>query len=164
MKSLGTMGPLCRQTIEELLNVEGRTIKEIAAFFETDYFDVYKFIQTEQIPVLFPKSGRRIPAEKMAEAKRLFLESNMPILEIANRLGLSSRSSIYCLRDRIQRETQREAVAEEEVDGRSFKDVSEVRRCPEHGKVTTWPCVACEALAYRKRHESAWVQILSNAG
>ena len=162
MKSLGTMGPLCRQTIEELLNVEGRTIKEIAAFFETDYFDVYKFIQTEQIPVLFPKSGRRIPAETMAEAKRLFLESNMPILDIAKRLGLRSRSSIYCLRDRLQRETQREAV--EEVDGRSFKDVSEVRRCPEHGKVTTWPCVACEALAYRKRHESAWVQILSNAG
>lgn len=163
-KGLSMKRPLCRRTIERLLNRKGLTVKQIAAHYEVGYFDIYSFIEKKQIPVTFPKSGRRIPAEKMVEAKRLLLESNMPILDIAKQLGLQSRSSIYCLRDRLEKEKQREAVEEENANGKSFAKANDIKRCPEHGKTSVWPCVACEAIAYRKRHASAWVQLLGQTG
>jgi AraC-like DNA-binding protein len=148
----------------------GLTVKAVAEFLRTDYFSVYKIvneIKSDPAPkakrgrrwqkiqiVMVPKPGRRIPSEKMAEAKRLLLESNLGILEIAKRLGLRSRSSIYCLRDRLQREQENESVREEGSTGTTFKTLTKPKRWEVHGDVSVWPCVICEAEKHRKRQLS----------
>ena len=85
------MGPLCRETIEYLLNTERRTFSEIATFFECTYFDAYHFARAQKIAVKVAKSGRRIDPKIKAEAERLLTTTNLPIIEIQQKLGLSSR-------------------------------------------------------------------------
>lgn len=145
----------------------GLTIGSVAEFLRTDYFSVYKIVnELKQDPqpkvkrrgrwrkiemVVAPKSGRRIDPKKMAEARRLLLETNLGILEIAKQLGFRSRSSIYCLRDRLQREQEKESIREEGESGLTFRTLSEKKKCLTHGHVSVWPCVMCEAEKFRKR-------------
>lgn len=144
----------------------GLTIGAVAEFLCTDYFSVYKIVnelKKDPAPkvkrggrwkkikmVVAPKSGRRIDPAKMAEARRLLLETNLGILEIAKRLGFRSRSSIYCLRERLKREEEKESVIEEGSGGLTFKTLTEKKKCPVHGAVSVWPCVMCEAERYRQ--------------
>jgi hypothetical protein len=145
----------------------GMTVGSVAEFLRTDYFSVYKIVnelKADPNPrakrngrwqsidlVVVPKSGRRIPSEKMDEAKRLLLETNLGILEISKRLGLRSRHSLYLLRDRLQREQEKESVIEEGLNGATFTNLVKTKRCPSHGNVSVWPCVICEAEKFRKK-------------
>lgn len=156
MDQYGTMGPLRRDIVEELLNAEKRTIGQIASFFEVDYFTVRNFIRANRIPILVPKSGRRIDAKKKQEAMRLLQETDMSILQIAKRLGFRSRSAIYEMRNSLRKQKEREAVSEE-PHGLSFVQIGQreqSRKCPTHGRVSVWPCVMCEAEKYRKLNRS----------
>ena len=147
----------------------GMTVGAVAEFLRSDYFSVYKIVnelKNDPNPkakrggrwkrislVVVPKSGRRISAEKKIEAERLLLETNLGILEIAKRLGLRSRHSVYLIRDRLQREQERESVREEEASGSvgtTFKTLTKTKRCEVHGAVSVWPCVICEAEKFRK--------------
>jgi len=151
------MAKLQRKTVARLLNKEEKTIGEIASLLGTDYFSIRNFIIKKKIPILVPKSGRRIDPAKMAEARRLLLETNLGILEISKRLGFRSRSSIYCLRDRLQREQEKESVVEEGSGGLTFKTLTEKKKCPTHGAVSVWPCVMCEANRYRQENRLKYV-------
>ena len=167
VKRIGSMGPLCRETIEYLLNTERRTVSEIAAFFEVEYFHARRFIEQNKIPLLVAKSGRPIRVELKAEAERLLTETNLSIMEIQQRLGFKSRHTIYLIRERLEREQARAAVAEEAEAGLSFVDIAqrqELRRCPEHGKVSVWPCVICEAERYRAQSKANRLKIFSKTG
>lgn len=148
----------------------GLTVGAVAEFLRTDYFSVYKIVnelRNDPMPrakrngrwrsvkmVIVPKSGRRIAADKKSEAERLLLETNLGISEIAKQLGLRSRHSIYLIRERLQREQEKESVREEQEIGEvgtTFKTLSKVKRCEVHGKVSVWPCVICEAERFRKK-------------
>ena len=147
----------------------GLTVGAVAEFLRTDYFSVYKILnelKNDPKPrakrggrwrsirlVIVPKSGRRIAPEKKAEAERLLTETNMPIIDIAKQLGLRSRHSIYLIRDRLQREQEKESVIEEQESGEvgtTFKTLTKTKRCEVHGNVSVWPCVICEAERFKK--------------
>jgi len=167
VKSVGSMGPLCSQTVEYLLNTERRTFSEIATFFECTYFDAYHFARAQKIAIKVAKSGRRIDPKIRAEAERLLTTTNMPIIEIQQKLGLRSRHSIYLIRQRLEREQTRLAVTEEAEAGMSFVDTpqrQELRRCPEHGRVTVWPCVQCAAQKFRQQNKVNRPQLLFSSG
>ncbi len=166
VKLVGSMGPLRVDIVEELLNVERRTFAEVAAFFEVDYFHAYAFAKQKGIVVRVAKSGRRVPKAIKAEAERLLIETNLPIIEIAKRLGLPSRHSIYLIRQRLQREQFRQVVSQEKS-GMSFSEVSqrqEFKRCEFHGKVSIWPCVACEAERFRAQAKANQLKIFAKTG
>lgn len=148
----------------------GLTVGAVAEFLRSDYFSVYKIvkeIKKDSDPkakrngrwrkirmVVPPKSGRRISFEKKAEAERLLTTTNMPIIEIAKMLGLRSRHSIYLIRERLQREQEKESVIEEQQSGSvgtTFKTLTKTKRCEVHGNVSVWPCVICEAQKFRRR-------------
>ena len=165
--AVGSMGELQVDIVEELLNIEKRTIAQIASFFETEYFCVRKFIEQKGIPILVAKSGRPIDAKLKAEAERLLTQTNLSIFEIQKRLGLKSRHTIYLIRERLEREQMRLAVIEEQENGLSFVDTpqrQELRRCLEHGKVSVWPCVICEAQKYRAQAKTNQLKVFAKTG
>lgn len=159
MDQYGTMGPLRRDIVEEMLNIEGCTFQQVADFFEVDYYRAYLFAKRERIEVRVPKSGRRIDPKKKQEAMKLLETTNMGVLAIAKLLGFRSRSSIYAWRNSLRKQKEREAVSEER-NGLSFSEIrqkEQSRRCPEHGKVNVWPCVMCEAKRYQQQNRLKYV-------
>jgi hypothetical protein len=70
--------------------------------------------------------------------------TNLTLIDIQRKLGLSSRSTIYRLRDMIERRIANEAgdFCPRRLNG--------AKRCPKHGLVNVWPCVACEAENHRR--------------
>ena len=130
------------------LTARGLTVQEMADQLGKSYFVLYRLYRRvadgmgDSLP---PKSGRRIPRDKLKEVKRLLLSTNLTIVEIAEKLGLRSRSSIYYLRNQLLQKEEAKAG------GFSFHEVkNESRRCELHGPVAVWPCVACEAERYRQ--------------
>jgi hypothetical protein len=148
----------------------GMTISKIAAFLGASFQSVYRLvliireesqrgvkvkrphevrgkIVVSRIPLkisFFPNKGRKVPKEKLTEAKRLLVKTNLTPSEIAARLELRSRSCIYRIREDLDKKNLKRAG--------SFQPKSKSHRCAKHGDVSVWPCVACEAEKYRVRN------------
>jgi AraC-like DNA-binding protein len=124
---------------------EGLTVNQMAERIGRDYYFVYRIFRCvcDESGIVPPaKSGRRIPKGTIEQARQMLMTTNLGILEIAHRLELKSRSSIYYLRKKMQTVEERKA-------GR-FQPSKADCCCPVHGALSVWPCVACEAEAFRK--------------
>lgn len=119
---------------------EGKVISEVAKIIGTEFWPLYRFIRSENLgDAMTARHGRRLSKRTLAEIRRLLMREGCTPVEIQRRLKLRSRTTIYCLLAEMRR-------AEEKKAGEfQPRETSEVRRCPKHGLLTVWPCVACEA-------------------
>jgi transposase len=122
--------------IAKILILENFTLQEISEILRESYGAVYSFVKKNFIQ-LPPGRGRKFPA-KRKEISRLLLESDLSTRAIARRVGVSQRTVCYHAK-KIRVENHREAGEFQPV------ELQEVRRCPVHGLVNVWPCVACES-------------------
>ena len=103
-------------------------------------------VKRVKLEILFPaRKGRKVPAEKISEIRRMLLKTNLTPMEIARSLNMKSRSSIYRIRNAMLSKAKKKAGEFQP------KEESVVRRCEKHGLVNVWPCVACEAEKYRSK-------------
>lgn len=129
-----------RQSIVAYFLSNGKRISEIADTLGMEYFQLYRFIQNENLSGhMTARHGRRLNKKTLAEIKRLLLQKGLTPREIERQLGLASRHPIYCMIAQMRREAEKTAG---EFQPRA---TTETRRCPKHGLVNVWPCVACAA-------------------
>lgn len=114
------------------------TIAQTADRLQATYWDVYRVVRFLELQ-LPPCRGRKIPPEKAKRINELLTRTNKSPSDIQRELGLASRSTIYRARDKMRRRAERKAGAFQPI--RSQKP----KRCPVHGLVHVWPCVACMA-------------------
>lgn len=103
-------------------------------------------LSVEEVSRLAIKNGLRrkpiIPQEKREEIRDL--ADAYPVREIAKRVGCSrSQAGHWVIFWR-----EREAAKRGEL---STRRLNTPRRCPVHGPLTIWPCVACAAEAAKKQ-------------
>lgn len=122
--------------IAKILILENLTLREISEIFGEPYHAIYSLIKKNFI-TLPPGRGRKFPG-KRKEILRLLMESELPTREIARRVGVSQRTVCYHAK-KIRIAARREAGEFQPV------ELDQVRRCPVHGLVKVWPCVACES-------------------
>ena len=122
--------------ITKILILENLTLQEISEIFEEPYRAIYHRVKKNLIQ-LPPSRGRKYPS-KRKEILRLLLDSDLPTRAIARRVGVSQRTVCYHAK-KLRIANRREAGDFQPV------ELDVVRRCPVHGLVNVWPCVACES-------------------
>lgn len=147
----------CKVIVARLVS-GGLTIQRVADFLHSDYGTVYRLVHAirrevedgvklhrgrkracvRQSIVLPQKSGRRLPQDKLAEVRWYMERTNHTPSEIARLVGLKNRHAVYKLKDEMTRQAYDEA-------GNFRPCKCKGKRCPVHGVVELWPCVACEA-------------------
>lgn len=142
-------GPVSRDAAVKIVGIllrEGWTVAQIATSLGRSYVTVYGWIRKYEIPMP-PRSGRRQSKKQRAEIRRLLMSSDLSHKEIAERVGCSKHS--VWLRAEEMRKKQTDKAGDFQP-----KQSNVAKRCPVHGLVTVWPCVACAALSGQEAHES----------
>ncbi|MEO1529437.1 MAG: helix-turn-helix domain-containing protein [Planctomycetota bacterium] len=118
----------------------GRRLKDIAR----ELLMPYQYVQAIAADSGEVYAGRQLDDEQRSEIERRRVDEGESIRSIASAMGLpKSKVGRYARRRFL--EVEREG----QDDGVEFVDAStksEIRRCPKHGRVSVWPCVACAAL------------------
>lgn len=77
---------------------QGKQISEVAEIVGIEPWTLYRFIQAEGLSEhMTARHGKRLSENTVAQIKRLLFEEKLSPSEIERRLGLKSRSPIYCL-------------------------------------------------------------------
>jgi hypothetical protein len=127
------------ERIAKLL-AEGKTIEQIAGEVGLSYWMVHYAIRKNNMQ-LPPATQWRLPAQTARLIRRMILHTNLGPSEIATKLQLRSRMPIYRIIWKMREKAERQGADEQ------FEPVAtSPKRCPVHGMVTVWPCVACAAI------------------
>ena len=122
----------------------GKTVDEIAGILGLTRWVVLHRIRKHSL-AMPPKRGRPIDEDRHREVMRLLQETDLSHREIARRVGCSQHAVSYRGRKLAQRRARQvDAVG-------AFRPREQERRCPVHGAVKLWPCVACMAEASRQQ-------------
>lgn len=111
----------------------GRRLREVAVELRLPY-SLVRSVAAESGEMY---AGRQLDPRQQSEIRRRREEEGQSIREIARAMGLP-KSKV----GRFSRRVFLDVMADEDEVG--FVDASP-RRCPVHGMVTVWPCVACAA-------------------
>lgn len=122
--------------IVKILILENFTLQQISEIFHDPYRSIYELVKKNLIN-LPPSRGRKYPS-KRKEILRLLMDSDLSTRAIARRVGVSQRTVCYHAK-KIRIANRREAGEFQP------RELSQPRRCPIHGLVNVWPCVACES-------------------
>lgn len=108
---------------------------EIATRLSLSYDLVQKICRDSGIPY----SGRHLTDSEKREIRRLRELEGLPIRTIAGKVGRSKTVVGLVVRRRF--------LAVQDQGGKQIRPefLKVPRRCPRHGLVRLWPCVACQA-------------------
>lgn len=112
---------------------KGRRLREVAVELRLPY-SLVRSVAAESGE---PYAGRQLDRKQQAEIRRRREDKGQSIREIAREMGLP-KSKV----GRFARRVFLDVLADDDEVG--FQD-SGPQRCPVHGLVTVWPCVACAA-------------------
>ncbi|MDM4015867.1 hypothetical protein [Roseiconus lacunae] len=113
---------------------QGRRIREVAVEFRVPYSVVQRIAAESGVKYC----GRQLDRSQEAEIRRRREIDGQSIRTIAREMGLP-KSKV----GRFSRRVYLDVIADDDDVG--FEDTTQTRRCPVHGLVTVWPCVACAA-------------------
>ena len=120
--------------------IQGATVQQIADEVGKSYVETLAMIRRwrDELP---PKRGRLRSDATDRRIMELLQTTDLSQREIARRVGCSQHA-VHCRYRRIKSRSRREVDSVGE-----FRPVEVTRRtrCPVHGTVTVWPCVACAA-------------------
>jgi hypothetical protein len=136
-----------KPALVKILAKEELRIYQIAKLFGEGYFGISKTIREHKIEIS-ARNGKKLPDEKKKKIRELLLTTNLSHNAIKRIVGCS-KCAVYWESKRIKRE----AIADdlESQNALSYSTLARPRRCPVHGLVNQWPCVACEAEAARSQ-------------
>lgn len=127
------------QQLTELL-AAGATLAEAASAVGLSRTTVYTLANRLDLP----RRRRAMPPAKRRKIRRLLRQGQLPLRQIARRVGVSS-STVSQMANR-----ERDAVA-----GLRPRQTKGRRYCPScHAYITLWPCVACAARAAKRRTQT----------
>jgi transposase-like protein len=128
-------GQILAAEIERMLRARRYSVAEVAARFGMTRWQVYAWARKRGLPL----RGRWLTAEEKVEIIRLVERQGLPIKRAAAKAGVGRMQAwrlIQNHRDQLLAEATEDLVP---------KKLAEPRRCPRHGLVRLWPCVACAA-------------------
>lgn len=121
-----------------------KRLAEVARELDLPYTYVQRIARASSVKYV----GRRLDPQQIAEVKRLRVQEGLSIRLIARQMNLpKSKIGRAC-----------KSMHDKVVDGggtavRPMK-TKEPMRCPEHGLLTIWPCVACAAMRQRRLEQN----------
>ena len=124
--------------VDQLLRRGGLSVRDISRRTSVTWWRVYKYAKRRGIP-LYSKRPPLTPGQQ-SEAARLVEIEGLSMSSAAQRIG-ASEMQVW----RVVSRRRSDAVAQ--VGEFRPKRIRGGRRCPRHGIVYWWPCVACQAAA-----------------
>lgn len=112
-----------------------RPIRQIAADFSIDHRRLHLLVVRYGIAA---DTRRHIYTDReKKEVIRMAVSEGLGVPQICRRTGISQSTVYEILKRQRNQPSRRNDV--------SFRHLRKAQRCPAHGLITTWPCVACEA-------------------
>lgn len=127
-------GKILAAEIEAMIR-NGHSIPAVAEHFRMSRWQIYKWARSKKIPI----RGQPLTASKKNTVIRMVEIDGLSIKRAAVAAGVGRMQAWRLIQAR--REKELSEATEDLVPVQQKKP----RRCPRHGLVTLWPCVACAA-------------------
>lgn len=128
-------GKILAAEIESMIR-GGHSIPAVADHFGMSRWQIYKWARRKNIPI----RGCQMTTAKKNTIIRLVEVDGLSIKRAATAAGVGRMQAWRLIQRRRERQLQQ--GTDDDFEPVSLK---QPRRCPRHGMVTLWPCVACAA-------------------